>query len=66
MIDIEIAPVHDAKGRALGRCVVAWFRAAAERRRQRRLLAMLDDHLLRDIGVTREQALAEARRPPWR
>ena len=35
-------------------------------RRQRRTLAGLDEHLLRDIGLTREQALAEARRLPWR
>jgi uncharacterized protein YjiS (DUF1127 family) len=34
-------------------------------RRQRRSLAQLDDHLLRDIGLTPEQALAEADRPIW-
>ncbi|SIO56638.1 Uncharacterized conserved protein YjiS, DUF1127 family [Rhodovulum sp. ES.010] len=33
--------------------------------RQRRRLAELDDALLRDIGLTREQARAEARRPIW-
>ena len=33
--------------------------------RQRRSLASLDDHLLRDIGVTREQAQNEATRPLW-
>ncbi|TCO70899.1 DUF1127 domain-containing protein [Rhodovulum euryhalinum] len=32
---------------------------------QRRRLADLDDAMLRDIGLTREQARAEARRPVW-
>lgn len=33
--------------------------------RQRRRLAELDDALLRDIGLTRDEARAEARRPLW-
>lgn len=33
--------------------------------RSRKGLATLDDHLLQDIGLTREQALAEASRPGW-
>lgn len=33
--------------------------------RSRRGLARLDDHLLRDIGVTRAEAIAEADRTPW-
>jgi uncharacterized protein YjiS (DUF1127 family) len=33
--------------------------------RSRRSLSLLDDHLLRDIGLTREEALAEAERPAW-
>jgi hypothetical protein len=40
-----------------------------ERSRQRRRLgelAELNNHLLRDIGVTREEALREALRPFWR
>ena len=28
-------------------------------------LRLLDDHLLRDIGVTRAEALSEADRAPW-
>ncbi|MFN3210997.1 MAG: DUF1127 domain-containing protein [Roseovarius sp.] len=36
-----------------------------ELRRQRRALARLDDHALADIGLTREEAEAEARRPVW-
>jgi uncharacterized protein YjiS (DUF1127 family) len=34
-------------------------------RRQRSSLARLDDHLLRDIGLTPETAKAEADRPLW-
>lgn len=33
--------------------------------RQRRALAHLEDHILNDIGVSREQARAEAARPFW-
>lgn len=66
MTEIEILSIRRGEAASFGRSLIAWLRAAAERRRQRRALAMLDDHLLRDIGVTREQVLAEARRPPWR
>ncbi|HYH19838.1 MAG TPA: DUF1127 domain-containing protein [Azospirillum sp.] len=34
--------------------------------RQRRALADLDDHLLRDLGISREDALRESRKPFWR
>jgi uncharacterized protein YjiS (DUF1127 family) len=37
----------------------------ASARRDRRTLAQLDPHLLRDIGLTREQAEAEAARALW-
>lgn len=33
--------------------------------RSRRALTHLDDHLLHDIGLSREEAEAEARRPVW-
>jgi uncharacterized protein YjiS (DUF1127 family) len=36
-----------------------------ERWRQRQCLRDLDDHLLEDIGLTREQALDEARKSFW-
>lgn len=42
--------------------VVRW----RERARQRRALANLDWRLLRDIGLTAEQALLEANKPFWR
>ena len=34
-------------------------------RRSRQRLAALDDHLLRDIGLSREQAQVEADRAAW-
>jgi uncharacterized protein YjiS (DUF1127 family) len=33
--------------------------------RQRRTLAAMDDHVLKDIGLTRVDAHREARRPFW-
>jgi uncharacterized protein YjiS (DUF1127 family) len=45
--------------------LLAWFVACAERRRQRRILAELEDWLLDDIGRTRAEAQAEADRPFW-
>ena len=39
-----------------------WF----ERARQRRQLAELSDYMLRDIGLTRADACAEADKPFWR
>ena len=41
------------------------FAFCVSRWRQRRVLADLPDHLLRDIGVTRNQAAREASRPFW-
>jgi uncharacterized protein YjiS (DUF1127 family) len=39
--------------------------SAATLARSRRSLAHLDDHLLRDIGLSRAEAEAEASRSPW-
>jgi uncharacterized protein YjiS (DUF1127 family) len=41
-------------------------RRALERRRQRLALLGLDDWMLKDIGVTRDQALKEGQKPFWR
>jgi len=45
--------------------VVRNFITLSALRRQRRRLALLDDHLLRDIGVSLEAALCEAERKDW-
>ena len=47
---------------AAGSLVALWI----ERVRQRRMLSELDDHLLRDIGVTRVEAARECEKPFWR
>ena len=47
------------------RMVIGWYRAALERRRQRCALADLDEHLLKDIGLSREAARRESARPMW-
>ncbi|HEY4164980.1 MAG TPA: DUF1127 domain-containing protein [Dongiaceae bacterium] len=38
----------------------------SERARQRRTLALLSDHSLRDIGLSRMEVNFESRRPFWR
>jgi uncharacterized protein YjiS (DUF1127 family) len=35
------------------------------RQKWRRALLLMDDHLLKDIGITRERALLEARKWFW-
>lgn len=42
--------------------VLVWH----ERRRQRRHLAQLNDHMLRDIGLSRGDVWAECEKPFWR
>jgi uncharacterized protein YjiS (DUF1127 family) len=50
-----------------------WFGRAAdtlliwhERAQQRRHLGALNDHMLRDIGLTRGDVMAESSKPFWR
>ena len=45
---------------------VALFARWLETARQRRTLAALDDHVLRDIGITRVEAEREAEKPFWK
>lgn len=45
---------------------LAALAAALAAHRSRNALARLDPHLLRDIGLTREEALAETARPLWK
>lgn len=44
------------------RLIAQWI----ERVRQRRALATLDDYMLRDIGITRVEAVRECAKPFWR
>jgi uncharacterized protein YjiS (DUF1127 family) len=57
---------HDARHRWSLDTLVAWIRSALERSKQRRALAELDDRALRDIGISRSEALYEAGKPFWR
>ena len=43
-----------------------WCIRCSERSRQRQALAELDDHFLKDIGVTRQQVIVEAAKPFWK
>jgi len=47
---------------ACARVIALW----ADRARQRRRLAAMDDRLLSDIGVTRVEAERECEKPFWR
>jgi uncharacterized protein YjiS (DUF1127 family) len=46
--------------------LAATLRLWCSRHRQRCALGELDDHLLKDIGVARDEALREAAKPFWR
>ncbi|MEQ8707630.1 MAG: DUF1127 domain-containing protein [Rhodospirillales bacterium] len=52
-------------GRRLWTGIGSMLRAACERNRSRRMLAELDDRLLRDVGLTRDEAVAEFRKSFW-
>jgi uncharacterized protein YjiS (DUF1127 family) len=43
-----------------------WCARCSARSRQRQALSQLDDRLLEDIGVTRQQAIAEAAKSFWK
>ena len=43
-----------------------WCIRCAERSRERQALAQLGDRDLKDMGMTREQANAEAAKPFWK
>jgi uncharacterized protein YjiS (DUF1127 family) len=60
----SIAP-SGAFGRLAWHGLLRWCQIVGERRRQRIALAHLSDNLLKDIGITRDQARSEAARLPW-
>ncbi|MEM9250224.1 MAG: DUF1127 domain-containing protein [Pseudomonadota bacterium] len=45
--------------------IFAQIKALMGLARQRQALANLDDRALRDIGLTRQEAVGEAQRPVW-
>jgi uncharacterized protein YjiS (DUF1127 family) len=42
-----------------------WLLTCSERRRQRRMLATLNDHLLADLGLSHSNVSREAGKWPW-
>ncbi|MBP2302206.1 DUF1127 domain-containing protein [Azospirillum picis] len=59
----------EAKAGLVGRS--AWWLfellfATLERHKQRQALSALDDHLLKDIGISRAEAEQEVTKPFWR
>jgi uncharacterized protein YjiS (DUF1127 family) len=46
--------------------IANWCVVYAARQRDRAAFAKLDDHLLRDIGKTRQEVAFEAAKPFWR
>ena len=56
-----LAASHALNPATLGRRALALL----ARQRSRAALAQMDDRLLADIGLTREQARAEAAKPFW-
>ncbi|WP_439816176.1 DUF1127 domain-containing protein [Zavarzinia sp. CC-PAN008] len=54
-----------ARGFGVVRMLIETVATWTVRARQRRRLARLPDHLLKDIGLTHASAWAEARKPFW-
>lgn len=56
-------PAITPSAASLARNALTALMSWGDRRRQRHALAQLDDHVLRDIGLTRHQARTEALKP---
>jgi uncharacterized protein YjiS (DUF1127 family) len=65
MPQLQIALPFLRGGNVLAR-VLTVVRVAAQRRRERRQLAALDQHLLRDIGLDAQTAESECSKPFWK
>jgi uncharacterized protein YjiS (DUF1127 family) len=62
---IDWGPTQISLGKILRRLGTAW-KLRRERYQQRRQLMQMDDRQLKDIGITREEAEQEARKPIWK
>ncbi|WP_159998571.1 DUF1127 domain-containing protein [Roseomonas sp. 18066] len=58
---VSRVPAQVARPDGWIRCLFRWIQVT----RSRAHLAELDEHLLRDIGISRPDAAAETRRSPW-
>ena len=67
---VAVGAVHGAgKKSAVGRIsrtIARWIARSRQRRALREIAERSDDHLLKDIGVSREEAFREADKPFWR
>jgi uncharacterized protein YjiS (DUF1127 family) len=52
--------------RAVAHPVLDHLMLWSSRRHTRRQLRMMDDHMLRDVGLSPDEALAEGLKPFWR
>jgi len=62
-------PRHAKARRADGSFIGDWLAFAIgchARQRQRKALLELDERMLKDIGISREQAIREAKKPFWK
>jgi uncharacterized protein YjiS (DUF1127 family) len=65
LADPAFAPARPVPATAFLRRLKRIRRHGPDGARQRRALARLDDHLLRDIGIEPAAAWSEALRPVW-
>jgi uncharacterized protein YjiS (DUF1127 family) len=65
-LDTFAAPARRPQLRATALRVWLAIEVWIERYRQRRQLQRLSDHLLRDMGIDRAEAVCEADKPFWR
>jgi len=61
----QIASLQSAPPRRAKPTLVEVIEVWLERRRQRRGLLELNDHMLKDIGLSRADAVGEASKPFW-
>lgn len=59
-------PIPQARRGSSEHPLADWWRATRHRHRTRQLLAVMDDTMLKDIGLTRSEAQLEAQKPFWR
>ncbi len=63
---VRVARTPAVAGPGLRAVLIAWRARRRRRARLRRELAWLDDRLLHDAGLRRQDLEREARRPFWR